>query len=322
MTTESSRSRSQQSRTPNLDELRRAAANLQALLQFPEPGMAGWHMLLGESLKAIAAFAPSESAQRNAVPQAGSSYTPQGDHRTETETGATPAVAAPSRGDKPQETPRTDRLIHENSTLTFREHSWTRLEEHARQIERELTAAQATLKELDVLGEQALKALPSLTPSHGGQRNADVPVDGSESAEHTARMLPCPSCEETDVDATYSLGQKPNGERYVNAGCMVCGTMGPDSHSMQDAVDRWNAMPRRSSLSATARRDIIEECWQALDAMIVRGELPGNGTDKSAQRNGLILACNKLFELGAYGRSKELEQMEADIHAAESRSKE
>jgi hypothetical protein len=72
--------------------------------------------------------------------------------------------------------------------------------------------------------------------------------------------------------------------------------------------------------SATARRDIVEECWQAIDAMIVRGDLPGNGTDKSAQRNGLILACNKLFELGAYGRSKEYEQMEADNRATESKN--
>jgi hypothetical protein len=50
-----------------------------------------------------ALFMQSETAQRNAVPQAGSSYTPQGEHRTETETGATPAVAAPSRGDKQDE---------------------------------------------------------------------------------------------------------------------------------------------------------------------------------------------------------------------------
>jgi hypothetical protein len=52
--------------TPNLDKLRSATANLQALLQFPEPGLASWHMLIGQSLKAIAEFVPQE--ERCTVP--------------------------------------------------------------------------------------------------------------------------------------------------------------------------------------------------------------------------------------------------------------
>lgn len=49
------------SATPNLDELRQATANLQALLLHPEPGMSGWHTLVGKCIQAIAAFTPSET---------------------------------------------------------------------------------------------------------------------------------------------------------------------------------------------------------------------------------------------------------------------
>lgn len=45
----------------------------------------------------------------------------------------------------------------------------------------------------------------------------------------------------------------------------------------------------------------IAVCWQEINSMIVSGELPGNGTDKAAQRNGLVLAANAL----AAGRARE-----------------
>lgn len=38
----------------------------------------------------------------------------------------------------------------------------------------------------------------------------------------------------------------------------------------------------------------IRVCWEEINKMIVPGELPGNGCDKSAERNGLILAANAL----------------------------
>lgn len=67
---------------------------------------------------------------------------------------------------------------------------------------------------------------------------------GSASADATETMLPCPSCGETDVDATFAAGAKDGVPSY-NAGCMVCGMSGPDSHTPRDAADRWNALPRR-----------------------------------------------------------------------------
>ena len=38
----------------------------------------------------------------------------------------------------------------------------------------------------------------------------------------------------------------------------------------------------------------IQACWNAINERIVRGRLPGNGTDKTAERNGLIFATNIL----------------------------
>lgn len=43
--------------------------------------------------------------------------------------------------------------------------------------------------------------------------------------------------------------------------------------------------------------DLVEaatrkKCWNEINAFIKTGELPGNGCDESAQRNGLVLASN------------------------------
>lgn len=43
-----------------------------------------------------------------------------------------------------------------------------------------------------------------------------------------------------------------------------------------------------------AREVVIRECWDAINAQIKEGNLPGNGWDESARRNGLIIAANIL----------------------------
>lgn len=45
--------------------------------------------------------------------------------------------------------------------------------------------------------------------------------------------------------------------------------------------------------------DTLDACLKEIDKHIVRGELPGggNGTDPNAQRNGMILAYNLLFQM-------------------------
>jgi hypothetical protein len=42
------------------------------------------------------------------------------------------------------------------------------------------------------------------------------------------------------------------------------------------------------------RQAIIDECYREIDKHIKRGELQGNGCDDTAQRNGMVLACNIL----------------------------
>jgi hypothetical protein len=46
------------------------------------------------------------------------------------------------------------------------------------------------------------------------------------------------------------------------------------------------------------RADERRKCWDAINKWIVRGPLPGNGCDASAQRNGMVLATNLIAELG------------------------
>ena len=41
-----------------------------------------------------------------------------------------------------------------------------------------------------------------------------------------------------------------------------------------------------------ARRNAMKNCWELVNGHIRTGELPGNGCDETAHRNGLILATN------------------------------
>ena len=41
----------------------------------------------------------------------------------------------------------------------------------------------------------------------------------------------------------------------------------------------------------------LMSAWSEIQDMIVPGRLPGDGTDQTAQRNGIILAANKLREI-------------------------
>jgi hypothetical protein len=41
----------------------------------------------------------------------------------------------------------------------------------------------------------------------------------------------------------------------------------------------------------------VQECWDAVNDRIEQGQLPGNGVDKTAERNGLILATNLIAAL-------------------------
>lgn len=51
------------------------------------------------------------------------------------------------------------------------------------------------------------------------------------------------------------------------------------------------------SFRGVGEGNVARACWQRIDDMIIRGPLPGNGTDRTAQRNGLILAANAIYPL-------------------------
>lgn len=44
------------------------------------------------------------------------------------------------------------------------------------------------------------------------------------------------------------------------------------------------------------RKTERQECWDAINKWIKRGDIPGNGCDETAQRNGMILASNLIIE--------------------------
>lgn len=64
-----------------------------------------------------------------------------------------------------------------------------------------------------------------------------------------------------------------------------------------DRFELGNILEALSRSLEDGRRAGLKEVEVKLDSMIVRGDLPGNGCDKSAERNGLILAYNAVWEM-------------------------
>jgi hypothetical protein len=52
------------------------------------------------------------------------------------------------------------------------------------------------------------------------------------------------------------------------------------------------------TVTKEARRQARLEMWHAINAHIKTGDLGGNGCDMNAQRNGLVLAANLIFQAG------------------------
>lgn len=50
------------------------------------------------------------------------------------------------------------------------------------------------------------------------------------------------------------------------------------------------------------RKDEREAIFYAINALIKLGDLPGDGWDKTAERNGLILASNEVVKRDSYAR--------------------
>lgn len=68
----------------------------------------------------------------------------------------------------------------------------------------------------------------------------------------------------------------------------------------QDAADLLailNARTHHETRALFPRQPTANECWEAVNALIKPGDLGGNGCDKTAERNGLILAANAIAAL-------------------------
>lgn len=46
------------------------------------------------------------------------------------------------------------------------------------------------------------------------------------------------------------------------------------------------------------KKEERKKMWEAINSQIVSGDIVGNGTDKTAERNGLILATNIICQYG------------------------
>lgn len=50
-------------------------------------------------------------------------------------------------------------------------------------------------------------------------------------------------------------------------------------------------------VATAARQQAATHCWKTINSAIVQGPLSGNGLDKNAERNGVVLAANLIFPL-------------------------
>ena len=65
-----------------------------------------------------------------------------------------------------------------------------------------------------------------------------------------------------------------------------------------DSQNKYNGNCTEPVYQYVARAGVRGSILSMLDKAIIRGDLPGNGTDKTAERNGLIHAYNMVFDMG------------------------
>lgn len=98
-------------------------------------------------------------------------------------------------------------------------------------------------------------------------------------------------------DASADAGQEPEDEwdREIAADA-AAGRLDGLRDEALDALKRGDVtdiVAERHGLDLTT----LDQCLDKIDAMIVRGDIGGNGCDKTAERNGIILAFNALHRM-------------------------
>lgn len=59
--------------------------------------------------------------------------------------------------------------------------------------------------------------------------------------------------------------------------------------------DLWNYTDAFETFAKLVAAKESKEAWEAVNALIALGHIGGNGTDLTAQRNGLVMASNVLM---------------------------
>lgn len=99
-------------------------------------------------------------------------------------------------------------------------------------------------------------------------------------------MSKCWNTGKSHIKRMRSLGHR------IRLGRQKCRTCGAEINVTE--TDGWAFFPSHDKPRAG---DTLDACLQAIDKSIVKGPLQGNGCDDTAQRNGMILAYNILFQM-------------------------
>lgn len=106
---------------------------------------------------------------------------------------------------------------------------------------------------------------------------------------------------------TYEVGQPSEHEVAVaQASDLIVAALDPDLAAVMASLPWQRRTMERDLLTLqhirvqrqlleqrhSSAADPLQEAWDRINALIVRGNLPGDGTDESAQRNGLVIATN------------------------------
>lgn len=75
------------------------------------------------------------------------------------------------------------------------------------------------------------------------------------------------------------------------------GSMNPDDYCEFDRLNQsliQHYIQCEGELESNIRRNERQDCWNEINAQIKQGPLSGDGCDKQAERNGMVMASNIL----------------------------
>lgn len=104
----------------------------------------------------------------------------------------------------------------------------------------------------------------------------------------------------TNAPADDGMNDHLRGMLASGMECPLCGGREQHQHTATEILCYRRGVAYGQTLGrdpAPHREAALRECWLKINRHVIRGDLPGNGTDKTAERNGLILATNIVAEM-------------------------